>query len=224
MTVLAQPDDRLEISAERIGDAASLRSWLAGRWGILFSHPADFTQEQMETDRWVSVLSRSFGERDIAPVALARPGRDLGQGWIGDLAAVGQRRAATLVLEPSAGPLADPATGALRALIARGGPRFAMIIDSNLRCRRALHYRPPAELPSPLEIIGWAVALRKRDRGLLRAGIDIHSATHLSPRRDGLFYRLSGTMASQADGGGSVCGPSRSLVRDSRGRLQRFTC
>lgn len=163
MTVLARSDDRLEISAERLGDAASLRSWLEDRWAILFSHPADFTQEQMEMDRWVCVLGRSFGERGVAPVALARAGRNPEQGWLGRLAALGQHRAAALALEPPAVPSADLATRALRALIARNGPQFAMIIDSNLRCHRALSYRLPAELPSPLELLGWAVALRKRD-------------------------------------------------------------
>lgn len=164
MTVFARPDDRLEISAERISDAASLRTWLADRWAILFSHPADFTQEQMEMDRWVSVLDRSFRERDVAPVALTRAGRSLEDGWIGRLAAFGQGCAAALALDAPTGPLTDLATGALRALIARGGPRFAMIIDSDLRCHRALIYRLPAELPSPLELIGWAVALRRREQ------------------------------------------------------------
>lgn len=117
----------------------------------------------MEMDRWVCVLGRSFGERGVAPVALARTGRSPEQGWLGRLAALGQHRAAALALEPPAVPLADLATGTLRALIARSGPRFAMIIDSNLRCNRTLSYRLPAELPSPLELIGWAVALRKRD-------------------------------------------------------------
>lgn len=39
-----------------------------------------------------------------------------------------------------------------------------MIIDSDARRRRTLRYRAPGDLPSPLDLIGWAVALRKRDR------------------------------------------------------------
>lgn len=38
-----------------------------------------------------------------------------------------------------------------------------MIVDSRACCRRTLSYRLPVELPSPLELIGWAVSLRKRD-------------------------------------------------------------
>jgi hypothetical protein len=164
----ARPDYRieLEISAERITGAASLRSWLAGRWAIVFSHPADFTQEQLEMDRWISVLGRSFHERGVTAVALAHADRADEQGWLGRLAVLDPGCTATLALEPAAGPgrLADFATAALRAQIARGGPRFAMIIDSNLRGRRALAYHSTSELPSPLELIGWAVALRKRNR------------------------------------------------------------
>ena len=163
MTVFALPDNRLESCATRVSDAASLRAWLMDRWAILLSHPEDFAQEQLEVDRWISVLDHSFQARGVAPVALARPGRELEQGWLSRLAALDHGAAAVLALEPSSGTLTDLATGALRALIARGGSRFAMIIDPRLRCRRALSYRLPVELPSPLDLIGWAVALRKRD-------------------------------------------------------------
>lgn len=79
--------------------------------------------------------------------------------------------AATLCLElPQPAALTDFAASALRADIARSGPRFAMIIDSDLRRRRTLRYRPPGELPSPLDLIGWAVAQRKRDEAGGRRG------------------------------------------------------
>ncbi|HEY1889362.1 MAG TPA: hypothetical protein VGG63_03105 [Steroidobacteraceae bacterium] len=87
----------------------------------------------------------------------------------GRLARPGLDPAATLSLERrnfAAHPaLADFGMGAQGADIARNGPRFAMIIDFDLRCHRALRYRLPGELPSPLELIGWAVALRHRTGG-----------------------------------------------------------
>ena len=169
MTILALPD---EISAQRVSGRVSLRTWLAERWAILFSHPQDFVQEQLEMDRWMSVLSRSFSGHDVAAVALARAGRDAGEGCLGRLAALGNEFAAVLALDPPLpGVLADRSAGALRADIASSGARFAMIIDPNLRPRRVLSYHLPAELPSPLDLIGWAVALRKRDdAGKRRAG------------------------------------------------------
>lgn len=165
MTILPLPDSRLEICTKRVYGAASLRAWLGDRWAILFSHPQDFAQEQLEMDRWISVLSRTFGARGVAPLALARVGYDPESGWLGRLAALDRESAAVLSLDPPlTGALTDPSASALRADIARSGPRFAMIIDPSGRCRRTLSYRQPAELPSPLDLIGWAVALRKRDR------------------------------------------------------------
>lgn len=166
MATHALVDDRLEICPRRLADAMSLRAWLAGRWAILFSHPGDFAQEQLEMDRWISILNQSLDARGVAAVALLGAGHDLEAGWLVRLAALNGDRAARLSLDPRQPErLADFAAGALRADIARNGQRFAMIIGPDLRCRRALRYRPPAELPSPLDLIGWAVALRKRDRG-----------------------------------------------------------
>lgn len=164
MTTLALADDRLGICARRLSGGMSLRAWLAGRWAILFSHPEDFAQEQLEMDRWISILSQGFRARGVAAVALLRAGRDPEEGWLGRLAALNRDCAATLSLDPpQPAALADLAAGALRVDIARSGRRFAMIIDSAVRCRRTLRYRLPGELPSPLDLIGWAVAQRKRD-------------------------------------------------------------
>lgn len=163
MTNLAFAESRLEISKKRICDTALLRASLAPRWAILFSHPDDFAQQHLESDRWVSILARSFGARGVVPVALARPGSNPEQGWLGQLAALDGESATVLTLDAWSAALADFSAGALRAQIARSGPRFVMILDSSLRCRRTLSYRLPADLPSPLELIGWALALRKRD-------------------------------------------------------------
>jgi hypothetical protein len=157
MTTLALAD-RLETYGQRVSGGNSLRTWLAGRWAIVFSHPDDFAQEQWEMDRWISVLSRSLSGHDVAAIALARTAHDSRENVLGQLAALGGEFAAVLTLEPR-----PSASAPLSADIASSGPRFAMIIDADPRCRRVLSYRLPAELPSPLDLIGWAVALRKRD-------------------------------------------------------------
>jgi hypothetical protein len=164
MTTLALADERLGICVRRLSGGMALQGWLAGRWAILFSHPQDFAQEQWEMDRWISVLSQGFRAQGVAAVALCPADREPEESWLGRLAALNRECAATLCLDPSqpAAP-ADFAAGALRADIARTGPRFAMIIDSDVRCRRTLRYRPPGELPSPLDLIGWAVAQRRRE-------------------------------------------------------------
>ena len=165
MTALAFPESRLESQRKRVCNTNLLRASLAPRWAVLFSHPEDFAQEQLESDRWLSVLARSFKARGVLPVAVARPGSDPEQGWLGQLAALDGESVAVLTLDDSSIALAELSESALRAQIARSGPRFALILDSSLRCRRTLSYSSPVDLPSPLELIGWAVALRQRENG-----------------------------------------------------------
>lgn len=175
MTVVAFPQSRPGLRVERVSDAYSLQEWLSDRWAILFSHPEDFAQEQLEMDRWVRILGRSFAERGVAPVGVvvagsrsvsgsesgSQSGSEFGsvQGWLESVAALDGGSAAVLALDHTA---ADLPARTLRARIARSGPRFAMIIDSSLGCRRTLSYRLPAELPSPFDLIGCATVLRKR--------------------------------------------------------------
>lgn len=165
MTALVFAESRLERPRKRVCDTTLLRASLAPRWAVLFSHPEDFAQEQLESDRWLSVLARSFKARGVLPVALARPGSEPERGWLDQLAALGGESAAVLTLDDPSIALADRPECAFRAQIARSGPRFAMILDSSLRCRRTLSYSSPVDLPSPLELIGWAVALRQREHG-----------------------------------------------------------
>jgi hypothetical protein len=164
MTTLVFPESRSNASKES-PPTVSLREWLGEHWGILFSHPGDFDQEQLERDRWLSVLRRSFRTHEVRAVALARDewdARDRSHGWLAEL---GDGCAAALAIAPpTEGSLLDFRSGALRAEIARSGPRFAMIVDSDLRCRRKLRYRAAVDLPSPIELVGWAVALRDRQR------------------------------------------------------------
>src|SRR5579883_3456743 len=99
MTALTFPESRLESPRKRVCDTNLLRASLAPRWAVLFSHPEDFAQEQLESDRWLSVLARSFKARGVLPVAVARPGSDPEQGWLGQLAALDGESVAVLTLD-----------------------------------------------------------------------------------------------------------------------------
>lgn len=171
MTTLVFPESQSDAS---IGSSSmvALREWLGGHWAILFSHPGDFDHEQLERDRWLNVLSRSFSLHGVRPLALAHGhgARETSLGWLAEL---GVGSAAVLSMAaPAQGALLDFPAGALRAEIARSGPRFAMIIDSDLRCRRTIRYRVAADLPSPIELLGWAVALREPQQPITSSQAD----------------------------------------------------
>ena len=160
MTTLVVPESRPSAAAVS-SSVIPLREWLGQCWAILFSRPDDFDQEQLERDRWIRVLERSFAQHAVRP--LAQSALDSQQTSLGWLAELGDGRAALLSTAPPApGTVLDFRAGALRAEIARSGARFAMIVDSDLRCQRTIRYDAATDLPSPIALVGWAVALRER--------------------------------------------------------------
>lgn len=141
--------------------APSLRAWLRDGWAILFSHPDDFVSYDLEMDRWLVITRRAFAERRIQPIALASPALDPEHSWVTQVS--GDNRA--VVLEDPAqqhfGPV-DLQTPILREAILSAGHRFAMIIDSTLRIRKMFAYNLLSNLPSPLDLLGWADASRAK--------------------------------------------------------------
>lgn len=197
MTTLVFPESRSDASLG-FAPRPALSEWLGGHWAILFSHPRDFDREQLERDRWLNVLSRSFSLHSVRALALTLHGDGAPETSLGWLAELGNGCAAVLSMAAQAqgAPLDFPAS-TLRAEVARSGPRFAMILDCELRCRRTIRYRAATDLPSPLELLGWAVALRELQQPAAEAG------THLSPPQDGLFYRSSASVMPCRQGGGA---------------------
>jgi alkyl hydroperoxide reductase subunit AhpC len=157
---------KLLLSAAPTGRSAhtlSLRSWLADSWALLFSHPGDFVRCELEMDRWLSVLQRTFASSRIKALQLpAAPGQAAGDSWISELS--GDARTVHLFDARDAQSNAcDLQAYALREEISTlGRRRFVMIVDDSLRNRRTFAYSALAEVPSPLEFVGWAAAARAK--------------------------------------------------------------
>jgi hypothetical protein len=141
--------------------SASLRSWLRGDWAILFSHPDDFVSHDLEMDRWLVVTRQAFAGRGIRPMALASAALDPQRCWITEVS--GDPRS-VLLEDPSQqhfGPV-DLQTPVLREALEQKERRFVMIIDGELRRQKTFSYDTLSGLPSPLEFLGWAEALRTK--------------------------------------------------------------
>jgi hypothetical protein len=139
----------------------SLRTWLEGDWAIIFSHPDDFVRYDLEMDRWLVVTQRAFAARGIRPIALDSPALDPATSWVTQV--IGDSRA-VLLEDPTQqhfGPV-DLQTPVLREALERVGRRFVMIIDGELRQQKTFSYDTLSGLPSPLEFLGWAEALRTK--------------------------------------------------------------
>jgi alkyl hydroperoxide reductase subunit AhpC len=143
----------------------SLRAWLEGDWAIIFSHPDDFVRYDLEMDRWLVVTQRAFAARGIRPIALDSPSLDPATSWVTQIS--GDSRA-VLLEDPTQqqfGPV-DLQTPVLREALEQVGQRFVMIIDGELRQRKTFSYDTLSGLPSPLEFLGWAEALRTKQIAL----------------------------------------------------------
>jgi hypothetical protein len=139
----------------------SLRTWLREGWAILFSHPDDFVRYDLESDRWLVVTRQAFADRGIRPLALHSPGRNCGNSWI---AQVSDDCRTVLLEDPlrQKSGAVDLQAHAIREDIATAERRFVMIIDQELRKQRTFAYSDLTNLPSPLDFLGWANALRKQ--------------------------------------------------------------
>jgi len=158
--------------------APSLRAWLRESWAMLFSHPDDFVSYDLEIDRWLVITRRAFAERRILPLALASQTLDLEHSWVTQVS--GDNRPVLLEdpVQQHFGPV-DLQTPVLREAIEQADRRFVMIIDSALRIQRTFTYQSLSSLPSPLELLGWAEALRSKQT--TQFGRCLHSRAR--PRR-----------------------------------------
>lgn len=143
--------------AESVWAATTLRDWLAGDWGLLFSHPEDFQEHSLEQDRWLTIVGEELRACGVKPLACATQPSQRDASWASRV----MNDWRTLRLD---GPVADLAARALRPEIAALGVRFVLLVDAGLRRRAALPYRPARMTLSPLDLAAAVSTLRRRPR------------------------------------------------------------
>jgi alkyl hydroperoxide reductase subunit AhpC len=130
------PDFEQDSSAGRI----KFHEFLGGNWGVLFSHPADFTPVCTTELGYTAKLKSEFDKRGVKPIALSVDTVESHKGWIPDInetqsttvnfpiLADGDRKVSTLydMIHPNA---------SLSATV-----RSVFIIDPNKKVRATITY------------------------------------------------------------------------------------
>jgi thioredoxin-dependent peroxiredoxin len=75
------PDFEQDSSEGRI----KFHEWLGDKWGVLFSHPADFTPVCTTELGRVAKLKGEFDKRNVKVIALSVDTAEHHKGWIGDI-------------------------------------------------------------------------------------------------------------------------------------------
>jgi thioredoxin-dependent peroxiredoxin len=74
-----------DFQAETSEGSIKFHEWLGSSWGVLFSHPADFTPVCTTELGTVAKLRAEFDKRNVKVVALSVDGVESHQKWIGDI-------------------------------------------------------------------------------------------------------------------------------------------
>lgn len=74
-----------DFTAETTEGPIQFHTWLGSSWGVLFSHPADFTPVCTTELGAVAKLRAEFDKRNVKVVALSADPLEAHQKWIGDI-------------------------------------------------------------------------------------------------------------------------------------------
>ncbi|MBP2833373.1 peroxiredoxin [Aquimarina sp. U1-2] len=85
MAVLRLGDEAPNFTAETTEGKIDFHNWLGDSWGILFSHPADYTPVCTTELGTVAKYTDEFTKRNVKVAALSVDGLESHKGWIHDI-------------------------------------------------------------------------------------------------------------------------------------------
>ncbi|MDY8137164.1 peroxiredoxin [Aquimarina sp. 2201CG5-10] len=85
MAVLRLGDEAPNFNAQTTEGEINFHNWLGDHWGILFSHPADYTPVCTTELGTVAKYADAFNKRNVKVAALSVDGVESHHGWIKDI-------------------------------------------------------------------------------------------------------------------------------------------
>jgi alkyl hydroperoxide reductase subunit AhpC len=74
-----------DFTQESTAGTIRLHEWLGDSWGVLFSHPKDFTPVCTTELGYTAKLKRDFEKRNVKVLAVSVDPLDSHRGWVGDI-------------------------------------------------------------------------------------------------------------------------------------------
>jgi alkyl hydroperoxide reductase subunit AhpC len=78
-------DDAPNFTADTTEGKIDFHQWLGNSWGVLFSHPADFTPVCTTELGFLAKLRGEFDKRNVKVIAISVDPLDAHRGWIADI-------------------------------------------------------------------------------------------------------------------------------------------
>jgi alkyl hydroperoxide reductase subunit AhpC len=85
MSTIRLGDEAPNFIAQSTEGEITFHNWLGDSWGVLFSHPADYTPVCTTELGTVAKYKAEFEERNVKVVALSVDGLESHKGWINDI-------------------------------------------------------------------------------------------------------------------------------------------
>lgn len=85
MSTIRLGDEAPDFTAETSQGTINFHEWLGDSWGILFSHPADYTPVCTTELGTVAKYKAEFNKRNVKAIALSVDGLTSHHGWIEDI-------------------------------------------------------------------------------------------------------------------------------------------
>jgi alkyl hydroperoxide reductase subunit AhpC len=85
MATLRLGDTAPDFEQDSTAGKIHFHEWLGNSWGVLFSHPADFTPVCTTELGYTAILSKEFAKRGVKVLALSVDPVDSHKGWVSDI-------------------------------------------------------------------------------------------------------------------------------------------
>jgi len=85
MSTIRLGDEAPNFTAQSTEGEINFHEWLGDSWGVLFSHPADYTPVCTTELGTVARIRKQFDDRNVKVIALSVDGLESHKGWIGDI-------------------------------------------------------------------------------------------------------------------------------------------